>query len=72
VWIAIAGDEQAIRVTVEDDGIGITDMVGGGLGLRGMRERLAALDGRLTLGARAGGGTRLAALIPRARARAHA
>ena len=72
VWITIARDEQAIRVTVEDDGIGITDMGGGGMGLRGMRERLAALDGRLSLGARAGGGTRLAAVIPRARAKVHA
>jgi signal transduction histidine kinase len=35
-----------------------------------MRERLAALDGGLSLGARPGGGTRLAAIIPRARAEA--
>ncbi len=70
VWIFVAGDEQAIRVTVEDNGIGFTDTGGGGMGLKGMRERLAALDGRLTLGARPGGGTRLVAVIPRARAKA--
>jgi len=29
VWISIGGDEQAIRVTVEDDGIGFTDTGGG-------------------------------------------
>jgi signal transduction histidine kinase len=69
VWIAIGGDEHAVRVTVEDDGIGFTDAGGGGMGLRGMRERLAALDGRLTLGTRPDGGTRLAAVIPRARAK---
>lgn len=70
VWIVIAGDEESISVTVEDDGIGFTDLGGGGMGLKGMRERLAALDGRLTLGARAGGGTRLAAIIPRVRTKA--
>ncbi|HMH65801.1 MAG TPA: ATP-binding protein [Rhizomicrobium sp.] len=70
IWIVIAADDQAIRVTVEDDGTGFTDMGGGGMGLRGMRERLAALDGGLTLGVRPGGGTRLAAIIPRARAEA--
>ena len=70
VWISIGGDEQAIRVTVEDDGIGFTDTGGGGMGLKGMRERLVALNGRLTLGARPGGGTLLAAVIPCARAKA--
>jgi signal transduction histidine kinase len=35
------------------------------MGLKGMRERLAALGGDLSLGARAGGGTRLEAAIPR-------
>lgn len=70
VWIAIRSGRDAIRVTVEDDGTGLVH--GGeyhaGLGLRGMRERLAALSGSLSLAARGGGGTRLTADIPRARA----
>jgi len=70
VWIVIAGDEQTIQVTVEDNGTGFTDAGNGGMGLKGMRERLGALDGHLTVGARPGGGTRLAAVIPRARAKA--
>jgi two-component system sensor histidine kinase UhpB len=65
VWIAIAADEQAIRVTVEDDGVGLAAQGAGGMGLKGMRERLAALDGALRLGSRPGGGTRLEAVIPR-------
>ena len=69
VWIVIAGDEKTIQVTVEDNGIGFTDAGNGGMGLKGMRERLAALDGHLTVGARPGGGTRLAAAIPRTRAK---
>ena len=64
IWITVAGDGDAIRVIVEDDGIGIPAAPESGLGLKGMRERLAALDGRLTLGPRPGGGTRLAAVIP--------
>ena len=64
VWITIAADDAAVHARVEDDGVGLSDMLGGGLGLKGMRERLAALSGRLTLGARSGGGTRLVAEIP--------
>jgi two-component system sensor histidine kinase UhpB len=66
VRIAIAADDAAIRVTVEDDGVGLHPAGGEGLGLKGMRERLAALGGTLTLGEGGGGGVRLAAVIPRA------
>jgi two-component system sensor histidine kinase UhpB len=55
---------------VEDDGIGISSsQESSGMGLKGMRERLAALNGRLALGARPGGGTRLTAVIPKTRAK---
>jgi signal transduction histidine kinase len=64
VWIGIAAG-AAIRVTVEDDGLGLAGQGGAGLGLKGMRERLAALNGELRLSARPGGGTRLEAIIPR-------
>ena len=44
VWITIVATDAAIRVTVEDDGIGFVAREGGGLGLKGMRERLSALQ----------------------------
>ncbi len=66
VWIAISANDGAIRVSVEDDGTGISDGASSdGLGLKGMRERISALSGSLGLGARPGGGTRLTAEIPR-------
>jgi two-component system sensor histidine kinase UhpB len=66
VWIGIAANDSAIQVTVEDDGAGLSPPGGDGMGLKGMRERLAALSGTLTLGNRAHGGARIAAVIPRA------
>jgi two-component system sensor histidine kinase UhpB len=68
VWIAVTADRDAIGVLVEDDGVGFRDASAGGLGLKGMRERLAALGGSLSVSARSGGGTRLAARIPHAQA----
>jgi len=65
VWITVAADAETISIMVEDDGVGIADAGSGGFGLKGMRERLAVLAGKLTLGPRPGGGTRLAATIPR-------
>jgi two-component system sensor histidine kinase UhpB len=67
VWITIAADPGTIRVIVEDDGIGFTGAGGTGMGLRGMRERLAALSGSMSLGPRSEGGTRLSATIPNGR-----
>jgi signal transduction histidine kinase len=51
---------------VEDDGEGFDpDAVRvDGLGLLGMRERLALVDGRLTLESSAGAGTTLAVEVP--------
>lgn len=80
IWIAIIADGETIQVRLEDDGVGLASngqtvdelaaesLVHGGLGLKGMRERLANLSGSLQLGARPGGGTRVVADIPRQRA----
>jgi two-component system sensor histidine kinase UhpB len=65
VWIAISADDDAIRVSVEDDGVGLSAAGGEGMGIKGMRERLQALSGTMLLDNRAGGGVRLAAMIPR-------
>jgi signal transduction histidine kinase len=53
------------RVTVEvaDDGVGGADAAHGS-GLRGLADRLAALDGRLSVNSPAGRGTRLRAELP--------
>jgi two-component system, NarL family, sensor histidine kinase UhpB len=67
VVIRINATPDAIRVAVEDDGVGLSTMSSGGLGLKGMRERLAALGGSLSLAARPGGGTLLSTEIPRVR-----
>jgi signal transduction histidine kinase len=52
-----------LTVEVADDGVGGAD-VARGSGLRGLEDRLAALDGSLSLDSPAGRGTRLRARIP--------
>ena len=52
-----------LTVEVADDGVGGADL-GRGSGLRGLADRLAALDGTLSLDSPAGRGTRLRAKIP--------
>jgi signal transduction histidine kinase len=61
VEIQRVGDD--VVVTVEDDGVGGAD-ADAGTGLRGLQDRLAALDGRLTIESPPGRGTRLRAVIP--------
>jgi signal transduction histidine kinase len=61
VTLRRAGD--AVTVEVDDDGTGGA-RVGAGSGLRGLQDRLAALDGTLTVESPAGDGTRLRARIP--------
>jgi signal transduction histidine kinase len=53
----------AARIVVDDDGIGGADP-GRGSGLRGLADRIAALDGHLELESRPGRGTTLRAEIP--------
>jgi signal transduction histidine kinase len=52
-----------VIVVVEDDGVGGAD-IESGTGLRGLVDRLSALDGVLEVFSPAGGGTHLRALIP--------
>ena len=52
-----------VLVDVADDGVGGVD-VGAGSGLRGLQDRLAAVDGELDIDSPLGGGTRLRARIP--------
>jgi signal transduction histidine kinase len=55
---------EAIGLEILDDGTGPGDSRPPGHGLRGMSERAALSGGTLTYGARAGGGFRVAALLP--------
>jgi signal transduction histidine kinase len=62
--------DGALVVQVRDDGIG--GARADGTGLLGLRDRLAALDGRLRVESPADGGTLVAAYIPLSGARAEA
>lgn len=53
-----------LRVSVDDDGRGPAPGAVEGSGLRGMRERAAALDGSLSATPRSGGGFRVVLLLP--------
>jgi PAS domain S-box-containing protein len=61
VRIAATGDHLCIDV--EDDGVGGAD-ASGGTGLRGLADRLAALDGTFAVESTPGSGTRVHAEIP--------
>jgi signal transduction histidine kinase len=61
--VLLARDHRQLTVEVHDDGIGGVD-TGLGTGLRGLADRVAAVDGTLTIDSPPGGGTRLQACIP--------
>lgn len=74
VMIALKREQERLVLEVEDDGIGVPEQVTrgefpAGVGLPGIRERLDALAGDLSIG-RAEKGTRLVAAIPWQRAAA--
>jgi signal transduction histidine kinase len=61
--VAVRCDSDRVTVEVADDGVGGADTAKGS-GLRGLADRVAALDGTLTLESPAGRGTHLRAEIP--------
>ncbi len=63
VLVDLRRDDEHVIVVVEDDGVGGAD-VESGTGLRGLVDRLSALDGTLEVHSPVGGGTHLRALIP--------
>ena len=68
IRIIIAGSAEGVSVSVEDDGGGLKQASGGGLGhmgLAGLEERVRALGGRFAVEDRPGQGVRLFALLPR-------
>ena len=56
-------DEGVLRLDVTDDGVGGAD-ISAGSGLLGLRDRVSALDGTLTVRSIAGRGTSVSAVIP--------
>jgi signal transduction histidine kinase len=61
--VRIRGLADQMMIEVSDDGIGGADPRSGS-GLRGLADRLAALDGTITVVSPFGGGTKLSAQIP--------
>jgi signal transduction histidine kinase len=65
VCVRLATDAAAVRILIADDGAGYDEQrAGRGLGLRSMRERVAKLNGRLTITGGPGVGTVVEAEIP--------
>jgi signal transduction histidine kinase len=61
--VAVRRENSHVVVDVTDDGIGGADAAQGS-GLRGLADRVAALDGTLSLDSPAGRGTHVHAEIP--------
>ncbi len=63
ITVGVVRDNGHVDVEVRDDGVGGAD-ADQGSGLRGLQDRVAALDGRLELTSPQGSGTTLRATIP--------
>jgi signal transduction histidine kinase len=61
--VRVSRDNDAVVIEVQDDGIGGADPAAGS-GLRGLADRLAALDGRLEVHSPPTGGTLVRARVP--------
>jgi signal transduction histidine kinase len=66
VSIVLTPKENAVSVVIEDDGVGFEPATAreAGLGLVGMRERVALLGGRFEIESRPGAGTTFVAEVP--------
>ncbi len=62
--VGVRVTEEHVRLTVENDGAVEAADAGGGSGLAGLRERLAAVDGTLEAGPAGEGAFRLVAQVP--------
>jgi signal transduction histidine kinase len=61
--VSVATDNGTVTVTVSDDGVGGADPANGS-GLRGLADRVEALEGRLVVTSPRGRGTTVRAEIP--------
>ncbi|MEO9199714.1 MAG: ATP-binding protein, partial [Antricoccus sp.] len=63
IWVDLRRDNGLLSAEVRDDGLGGAAL-GGGSGLEGIRDRVRALNGSLTVESGAASGTVVRALIP--------
>jgi signal transduction histidine kinase len=66
VEVSLGADDNALVLTVRDNGTGISDAArhGSGIGLVSMRERATALGGHLTIISTPGRGTMITVTLP--------
>lgn len=64
VYVTARRDGDLLRVSIVDNGRGGAGEDGTGTGLRGLRHRVAAVDGQLAVRSRPGGGTEIVAELP--------
>ena len=64
VKVEVKRDVQNLKVSVTDDGKGLSEKVVNGFGLIGMRERVSALGGRIAFDTEEGRGLQVRVLIP--------
>ena len=67
-WVAVRREPRALAVEVRDDGAGGADPAAGS-GLRGLTDRVGALDGHLWVDSPPGAGTTVRAVVPLATTR---
>ncbi|MER7372480.1 sensor histidine kinase [Streptomyces lanatus] len=64
VRVELHHSDGVLNLSVTDDGVGGADPASGGTGLLGLRHRVSAYDGRLTVRSRPGEGTVVAVTLP--------
>ncbi|WP_432043628.1 sensor histidine kinase [Streptomyces cadmiisoli] len=66
IRVGLHHEAALLRLTVTDDGVGGADPAGGGTGLLGLRHRVSAYDGELTVRSAPGQGTVVSVTLPTA------
>ena len=64
ITVQLSADGDALVFAVHDDGRGLPSLPLNGTGLSGMRDRVDAAGGALTVAGRPGGGTTVAGRVP--------
>jgi signal transduction histidine kinase len=65
IYITVAERDNSVCFDVNDDGAGFdVDVVPAGVGLTNIRDRVAAVWGRVEIASMPGGGTRVSGTIP--------